>query len=154
MDQELLDYIRANRQRYTRAALFNELTSAGHAEEDVDEALDAVEREGGGGFVPPAGTGLDRRGRARIIVTAVAAAMFLGWTAWAALAVETDGYWPIAALILFVLLGIALLIGLALIQANRDLRAGAEGALVGGLVLPLLLLFGVFGSCLYTTLPR
>ena len=56
MNQQLLDYLRENRSRYTREALRRTLVDAGYVPAEVDEAFAALEAEEAGGPSAPTGT--------------------------------------------------------------------------------------------------
>ena len=56
MNQQLLDYLRENRSRYTREALRRTLVDAGYVPAEIDEAFAAIEAEESGG--PSAATGV------------------------------------------------------------------------------------------------
>lgn len=56
MNQQLLDYLRENRSRYTRDALRRTLVDAGYVPAEIDKAFAALEAEEAGG--PAAGTGV------------------------------------------------------------------------------------------------
>lgn len=55
MNQQLLDYLRENRTRYTREALRRTLIDAGYVPAEVDEAFAALEAEEAGGPSAAAG---------------------------------------------------------------------------------------------------
>jgi hypothetical protein len=54
VDQSIADYIRANRDKYTREAIRDQLIAAGHDHGAIDEAWHAVEAEATGAQGPPA----------------------------------------------------------------------------------------------------
>ncbi len=145
MYRHIVAYIRAHRDTYTPAAMRAALVEAGYPEDQIDAALKEEEA------TEPA-LGPDQRPRAALIATGAAALMFLVyWIYQAGYSGPAYGGGVWLAQLLAMVLGVGLLIALIPIYFSKKLRQGVEGALVGGLVIPFVILFGIFGTCLVTT---
>jgi hypothetical protein len=142
---QLAEYVRANREAFTRAALREALVSAGHDPAAVDAALDA---EG----VPPAAVeplsgyvaGHPRLTTGGILIGAYAGMwlLFALVTDWNAAAYSTVSTWILGAV-----LGLVGLMSLVYVSATRRLTSGGRGAIVGALTVPLVLLLVIGGLC-------
>lgn len=137
MSDELVAYIRQNRDRYTREALRHQLVAAGNAPEAVDEAFRLVESEEGG-------PRLDLRRRA-VGITLVA--YVLVWLVFGLLI----GGGPGIMLILAVYFGVGLLISLVVLALWTGLKHAHPGraasVLAAGLAIPIAILVGLLGFC-------
>lgn len=58
MDQGIADYIRTNRDKYTRGAIRDQLLAAGHDQAAIDEAWEAVEADAPGNPPEPSRAGI------------------------------------------------------------------------------------------------
>jgi hypothetical protein len=144
---DLVTYLRANSNRYTREALDSQLAAAGHPPEAVTAAWAAVQAEDDAAGLR------DRRGQtARIIALAYA----LTWLLVTLLVIVPSGggtYSPIALLsgILAVALFIPGVIAVAIARSTRWLRRAGVGRVVGFAILPMLILFALAGTCVSAT---
>jgi hypothetical protein len=143
MDEEIVAYIRSNRDRYTGQALRQQLLAAGHPAESVDAALAAE-------FLPAAdaqaGT-RDLRPPATLVMVVAYVVTFVAVTAMRAGASYVTTLEALLAINLIVI-G---LISFVLVWRNKQLAAGVAGALVVGLIVPFVLLVIVAGTCLALT---
>jgi hypothetical protein len=146
---QILEYLRTNRDRYTPAALREQLLAAGHSPAAIDEAgrLSDAEVQ-----AEVARNSRDIRG---IVALIALGAYFAAFAIFALFSNLRSGYGPLALTILAGVLTVAFLISLLVIFLMQRLRmaprANIRGALLVGLVLPLVLLFVVTGLCAVTT---
>jgi hypothetical protein len=139
MDPRIVDYIRANRRRYTREAITKQLEDAGHARAEIDAAWEALhvrdpDQVVGEAFWP--------RFWLYLIGLNLAALLLVGLL---------SGMLTSGILVPLVILGVVLAIGaaitLAIVAATHPTEMGRGTAIaVGGLV-PLLFTFLIAGSC-------
>ena len=142
-DDTIVQYILANRERYTREALREQLVAAGHDEAAIDagfRAADAIARAAGR---------LDLRPRAAVIA---AVGYGVGWLLFGLYLSAGSGSSGVSgALALY--LGLGLLISLAVISVSGGLRradpTSVVTALAAGLVIPLVILVGLIGFCIW-----
>jgi hypothetical protein len=134
-DQEVLDYIRRHRDRYTRDALRATLLAAGHPPDAVDEAFRAVDAE-------PV---VNLRPRAVQIVLVGYVIVWLGFS----LFIGLSGL----AIILALYFGVGLLVSLVVLslwpRLDRVRADRAVNALAAALVIPFAILFGLLGFCIW-----
>jgi hypothetical protein len=137
MDPRIADYIRANRRRYTREAIRQQLIEAGHEPAEIDAtwaALDAPDADdvAGEGFW----------GRFWLFLVGINAAIFL-------IVVLATGM--LNSLVLAVVLGVALVIGAliawGIVAATGPTQMGRTTAMVIGGVIPLVFALLIGGSC-------
>jgi len=147
--QQILDYLRANRDRYTPGALREQLLAVGHSPAAIDEAGQISDTEVRDEL---AKNSKDVRG----ITAVIALGAYL--TAFGLFALFSNlrfGYGAIALGALAVALFVAFLISLLVIFLMPRLRAAprsnVRGALLVGLALPLVLLFVISGLCAVST---
>jgi len=145
---ELLRYIRENRERYTPEAMRAQLIAAGHALEDVDAAFRLVDDE------QSVGVTLDLRGRA----IAIMVAGYVG--TWLVFALFSNPNYQSASglnVILAAFLFVGGLVSLPFIRLSGSLKSAqpdrVAGALAVGLAIPLIILVGLAGLCIATTDP-
>ena len=149
-----------NRQRYTPDALRARLREFGYAEAVIDAAFRAERAERReaerAGQERPAGS-RDLRGRAATIVIAVAVA------AWVVVALISAkplppgsnlDFGPLILSIMAVVLGLVVLVSLLVVGLSKKLRRGADGLLVAAVVLPVIVVLGIGGTCLVMVTPR
>jgi hypothetical protein len=145
MDRQIDEYIRTNRDRYTREAITQQLMDAGHERDAIDAAWDRLTREPG----PPPTAQLanvdDERRKLRrwsflVYVTVFAAVML------AAVAVFDTDIGPYAGIVAIVL-GFTLLIGWGVSMLIGRALVPHTGLLVA-LAVPVLAALVVGGSCL------
>jgi len=141
-------FIGRNRLRYRPDTLRAKLRESGYSEAVIDEAI-RVEGAERAGVEAPAGP--DLRSRAALILVGAAVA---GWVAVAgliALRRPADGTLDFSSAILMIMaavLGVVVAISLLGFGLSKSLRRGSEGALIGFLVLPLIVVVGITGTCL------
>lgn len=142
-DERIVQYIVENRERYTEAALREQLVAAGHDPQVIDAAFRVAEAE----------RHLTRTVDLRRPAAGIAV---LGYAvAWLLFGVALTGGGPALAsagmLLLGGYLGLGLLLSLAVIAASGGLRRVDPDrlvvALVAGLAIPFVILFGLVGLC-------
>lgn len=143
MDPRIADYIRANRRRYTRDAIRQQLVEAGHAPEEIDAtwaALDAPDPD------VTAGEGFWRR--FWLFLAAVNVAVFLlvgvGTGLFGSIA---QGGGSILLVVLAIAMGIGALISWGAVAATGPTKLGRGTALAIGAIIPLLFALLIGGSC-------
>ena len=137
MDPRIADFIRDNRQRYTREVIRQQLIEAGHDPAEVDAtwaALDAPD--------PDATAGEGFWGRFGLFVVGLNAAVFLLVFLSTGLANSFE-----LAVILAVALSIGALIAWALVAATGPAQMGRTTAMVVGGAIPLVFALLIGGSC-------
>jgi hypothetical protein len=142
MDPRISDYIRANRRKYTREAITQQLVAAGHDPAEVERvwaALDApdADRVAGEGFW----------GRFALIVVGInlAVLLLLGLLTGALQNAGQGGL--ILLIVLAVVLGIGALIAWGIVAVTGPANMSPTTALVIGTVIPLLFALLIGGSC-------
>ena len=157
---EIDDYIRANRERFSRAGLDEKLRAGGHDEAAIEAAWARVETgEGAGdGERPVVGPG-GRLAAILLILVAIGGYTYAGFFGIAGISFSSHGSDPTSGigglyqLVLIVYLG-AMIVGLGLSIRSlwRAPRIRGTGvAIVGALGLSLLLLIGINGACFVAT---
>jgi hypothetical protein len=139
---KITDYIRANRDRYTREAIRAQLIAAGHDSAAIDAAWDEVGRSAKPDAPAPGGTGRFVAGLALVLY----ALGFLGVLPLAGAApYRTTG--PLALLVGLVIYAVAGYLALRAVRwAAAHLHPGFLGALVALLALPIAFTAVVVGS--------
>src|SRR5918992_555359 len=138
MDPRIADFIRANRKRYTREAIRQQLIDAGHEPDDIDaiwEMLHAPDPD-------VAGVGCWGRFWLYLIGLNVAAFLLVVLST-GALAYGAVGL----AIVLAIALGIGALISWAIVAATGPTRMGRTTAMVIGGIIPLIFAFLIGGTC-------
>jgi len=137
MDPRIADYIRANRKKYTREVIREQLVKAGHDPSEIDAtwaALDAPD--------PDAVVGEGFWGRFWLFLVGLNVAVFL-------IVVLVSGL--LNSIVLAVVLGIALSIGAlmawGIVAATGPAKMGVTTAMVIGGVIPLVFALLIGGSC-------
>ncbi len=137
MDPRIADYIRANRKKYTREVIREQLITAGHDPSEIDAtwaALDAPD--------PDAVVGEGFWGRFWLFLVGLNVAVFL-------IVVLVSGL--LNSIVLAVVLGIALSIGAlmawGIVAATGPAKMGVTTAMVIGGVIPLVFALLIGGSC-------
>ncbi|MGH2380229.1 MAG: hypothetical protein ACRDG7_03290 [Candidatus Limnocylindria bacterium] len=137
MDPRIADYIRANRRRYTRDVIREQLIKAGHAPADIDAtwaALDAPD--------PDAVVGEGFWGRFWLFLVGLNVAVFL-------IVVLATGM--LNSIVLAAVLGVALSIGAliawGIVAATGPAQMGRTTAMVIGGLIPLVFALLIGGSC-------
>lgn len=149
----LIGYLWSNRDRYTEAALAKAAGDAGFTAEEIADAADEVARRRRDEIAAR-----PVKARARRTVLAIYAVTFL---VFAVLFLRPTGgeatysraFAPVAVGVLGFVMLVALLIGLAVIGAQRPSADRAEGAFGVMLAVPVVLLIVVAGLCVATTGP-
>ena len=142
IDPRIADYITANRRKYTRQAIRQQLIDAGHDPAEVDRAWAALEAKD-----PDAVIGERFWGRFALIVVGINVAVFL------LVAVLTGMLAYIAAgavvlpVIFAVILGIGALIAWGIVALTGPDKMGPTTALAVGISVPLLFALLIGGSC-------
>jgi hypothetical protein len=141
MDPRIADFIRANRKRYTREAIRQQLVEAGHDPADIDatwEMLHAPDPDEAG----VAGEGF--WGRFWLYLIGLNVAVFL-------LVVLSTGALAfggvVLAIVLAIALGIGALISWGIVAATGPAKMGRTTAMVIGGVIPLIFAFLIGGTC-------
>ncbi|MDQ3689586.1 MAG: hypothetical protein M3406_06035 [Chloroflexota bacterium] len=137
MDPRIADYIRANRKKYTREVIREQLVTAGHDPAEIDAtwaALDAPD--------PDAVAGEGFWGRFWLFLVGLNVAVFL-------IVVLVSGL--LNSIVVAVALGIALSIGAlmawGIVAATGPAKMGGTTAIVIGGVIPLVFALLIGGSC-------
>ena len=144
----LIDYLRTNRERYTREALDDQLRRDGHQDESIQDAWAALAAEDGASGVR------DRRRQAVAIILAAYIGIWLVFVlGWTGESYRSYGGNIIAAIIFAVALGLPMLISVAVARRSKRLRFADTGAMTAALVVPLVFLAGITGLCLVTFPP-
>lgn len=141
MDPRIADYIRANRRRYTRDAIRQQLVEAGHAPDEIDAtwaALDAPD--------PDATAGERFWPRFWLFVAAVNVAVFL-LVGFGTGMFGAQGGGSVLLVILAIALGIGALISWGAVAATGPTKLGRGTALAIGAIIPLLFALLIGGSC-------
>ncbi len=144
----LSEYFLAGADRYTPEALRQAASEAGFTPQEIDEAYGrATKRQRDEAVAGPI------RNRARRIVLAAYGLVYAAF----AVAFLTFAYRLGAGFIALVILSLALLlalsISLAWVRGRHPTEDQVEGALVGMLAVPFVLLFAVAGLCVAGTTP-
>jgi cation transport ATPase len=142
--RKLTEYFADNQASMTHEALGRQASAKGYSEDEIEAASAAAEAR----RAPDAAA----RSRAKRVILGLYLVTYLVLTAGMLLSSQLYGLAPIAAIILAGVLALALAISLAWIR-RRHLDAGHDGAMATLVALPLVLLVGVAGLCLYTTGP-
>jgi len=142
--RRLTEYFADNQASMTHEALGRQASAKGYSEAEIEAASAAAEAR----RAPDAAA----RGRARRVILGLYLVTYLVLSAGMLLSNAFYGLAPIGILILGVSLAIALAISLSWIR-RQHLDAGHDGAMATLAALPLVLLVGVAGLCLYTTAP-
>ncbi len=142
MDPRIADYIRANRKKYTREVIREQLITAGHDPSEIDAtwaALDAPD--------PDAVAGEGFWGRFWLFLVVLNVAIFLVVVvASGMLASITQGSF-VLAVVLAIALAIGALMAWGIVAATGPARMGRTTAMVVGAVIPLVFALLVGGSC-------
>jgi hypothetical protein len=140
MDPRIADYIRANRRRFTKQALTDQLLEAGYAREAIDATWAALETPDPDATV---GEGFWSRFWLYLIVANVvvfvAVALLTGMLG--------SGSGPILAVILGIALAIGGLIAWAIVAATGPAKMARATALAVGAIIPLAFALLIGGSC-------
>ena len=140
---DLVRYIRENRERYTPEAMRAQLIAAGHALEDVDAAFRLLDAE------QPIASALDLRRRAALLMVAA----YVGTLLVFALFARPGVPWQILAGFLVV----GALVSLLFIGTSGSLRRAQPeriaSALAIGLAIPFVILVALAGLCIASTDP-
>jgi cation transport ATPase len=141
--RKLTEYFAENQAKMTHEALGRQASAKGYSEAEIEAASAAAEAR----RVPDAA-----RGRARRVILGLYLVTYLVLSAGMLMSDAFYGVGVMAVVILTAVLAIALGISFAWIR-RRHLDAGREGAMATLVALPLVLLVGVAGLCVYTTGP-
>lgn len=144
----LSEYFLAGAERYTPEALRQAATEAGYSPAEIDEAYSrATAHQRDEEIAGPI------RRRARRIVLAAYGLVYAAF----AVAFLTIAYRLGAGIIAIVILSLALLVALSIalawVRGRHPTEDQVEGALVGMLAVPFVLLFAVAGLCVAGTTP-
>jgi hypothetical protein len=145
MDPRIADYIRANRDRYTREAIRDQLIAAGHAPADVDRAWEELSRPESGWEMPNAASARAPSGGLAVYVYLI---YLVGLLAAVALAIaffssSQRGY-AVVFLVVYAVIG---LLAARWLAGSAQPQSGVGWAsMLIGVPIIFLLLFG--GSCL------
>lgn len=142
--RKLTEYFADNQASMTHEALGRQASAKGYSESEIEAASAAAEAR----RAPDAAA----RGRARRVILGLYLVTYLVLSAGMLMSNAFYGVAPIGILILAGVLAIALAISLAWIR-RRHLDVGHDGAMATLVAVPLVLLVGVAGFCLYATAP-
>lgn len=142
MDPRIADYIRANRRRYTRDAITQQLVEAGHDRDEVERTWAALEAPD-----PDAEAGEGFWKRFALILIGVNLAVFLAVGLLTGMLTNL----PAGSFVLVVVFGVALVIGAliawGLVAATGPAKMSPTTALVVGSVIPIVFALLVGGTC-------
>jgi hypothetical protein len=142
MDPKLVDYILANQGRYTREAIREELTKAGHDPAEIDRAwvaLTTPDRDA------TAGPGFWGRFALYLVGANVAILLLVGLLTGMLGGLAAGGV--VVLVILAVALAIGALISWGIVAATRPTEMGRTTAIVVGAVVPLVFALLIGGAC-------
>jgi hypothetical protein len=142
VDQNVADYIRANRDKYTRQAIRDQLLAAGHASDAIDEGWRALEAEPLA-EVPGTAAGKVRTGWAIVLYAAGLLSLLVA----AVSALVQPNSSRVFFILFLVLYAVAGYFVVRWIARWRPLT-GFGQLIVAIFVLPVMFLLVVFGSCL------
>ena len=143
--EALAGYFRANQDLYTPDALSRAARQAGYTDAAIADAIQSIRRHSARAAALP---------RARALVAAIYAVALAGFAVLFLSKPSALQYgWGIAALILGVTLGLALLFSMRSIGRSSPRAVTVAGALAAMVVIPLVLLLVLTGLCVFTTLP-
>jgi len=145
-------WLLAHQDRYTEAALFEELRTSGYSDEEITAIRAEAQR-----LAPPPPVDDTQYRDYRAIAAIILIVAFLG--VWALVTIpwmlppagNTYGMSQVVGGILAFALGLIALPTLIVIIDSKRLRRGTLGALVAFLTVPFILLFVVAGLCVVTT---
>jgi hypothetical protein len=142
MDPRIADYIRANRKKFTRQAITDQLVAAGHDRAEVERTWAALEAPD-----PDAVAGEGFWGRFALIVIGinVAVLVVIGLLTGALQNAAAGGL--IFLVIFAIILGIGALISWGIVAATGPSKLSPTTALVIGIAIPLVVALLLGGSC-------
>jgi hypothetical protein len=143
MDQRIADFISANRGKYTREAIRQQLIDAGHSPEAIDATwaiLDTPDPDEAG----VAGEGF--WGRFFLFVIGLNLAVLLLVALSTGMLARLEGY-SVVLIVLAIALAIGALISWAIVAATGPEKLGRTSAMVIGGVVPLLFALLIGGTC-------
>jgi hypothetical protein len=140
MDPRIVDYIRDNRRRYTREAIFQQLIDAGYTPEAIQATWAALETPD-----PDATVGEGFWSRFWVYLIGANVVVFLGVVLLTGMLGSGGG--PILAVILGIALAIGGLIAWAIVAATGPAKMGRGTALAVGAIIPLAFALLIGGSC-------
>jgi hypothetical protein len=140
MDPRIVDYIRDNRRRYTREAIFQQLIDAGYTPEAIQATWAALETPD-----PDATVGEGFWSRFWVYLIGANVVVFLGVVLLTGM--HGSGGGPILAVILGIALAIGGLIAWAIVAATGPAKMGRGTALAVGTIIPLAFALLIGGSC-------
>ena len=143
MDPRIADYITANRKKYTRQAIRQQLIDAGHDPAEVDRTWAALE-------APDADAVIGERfwGRFGLILVGVNVAVFvLVGLLTGMLAYAIDGAGPILPVVLAVALALGALLAWGIVAMTGPAKMSPTTALVVGIAIPLVFALLIGGAC-------
>lgn len=142
MDPRIADYITANRRKYTRQAIRQQLVDAGHDPAEVDRTWAALEAKD-----PDAVIGDRFWGRFALIVLAINVAVFLLVAVLTGMLAYMSAGAVVLPVIFAVILGIGALIAWGIVALTGPDKMGSTTALTVGISVPLLFALLIGGSC-------
>lgn len=151
--EDAIVFIEEQGETYTVEALYEALIDAGYPSDIANEAI-RLREEGRSAQVAElsaserTSAGRDQRLQAAGGLVAGAVLAWLACTLILAAIQDEEGlYIGIGPVILAIVMGIVLLLALLFAGTSRSLRSGAQGVLVGFLVIPFVIFFGLAGTC-------
>jgi hypothetical protein len=140
MDPRIADYIRDNRRRYTREAIFQQLIDAGYTPEAIQATWAALEMPD-----PDSTVGEGFWSRFWLYLIGANVVVFLGVVLLTGMLGSGGG--PILAVILGIALAIGALIAWGIVAATGPAKMGRGTALAVGAIIPLAFALLIGGSC-------
>jgi len=148
--EDALAFIEEQDSTYTEEALRASLVDAGYPNEIINEAM-RLHDEGSAPQIAERGEASegDLRGRAAsyLVLATVAAWAACAVLLWLSEMEDTYGLMGIALVILAAVLGLVLLISLLVVGNSGSLKRGAQGSMWAILIAPVVILFGLAGTC-------
>ena len=141
----IADYIRANRDQYTRDAMRDRLIEAGHDPVAVDAALEADAASAA--VARPASSWVEQN--LRLVTALLVVAAYVGMWALFALLTNWDapGYVTFTTWVFAAVLGLFGLVSLVYVGMTKRLTAGGQAAILGAMIIPVILLLVLAGLC-------
>ena len=142
IDPRIADYITANRRKYTRQALRQQLIDAGHDPAEVDRTWAALDAKD-----PDAVIGERFWGRFAMIVVGINVAVFLLVAVLTGMLAYIGAGAMVLPVIFAVILGLGALIAWGIVALTGPAKMGPTTALIVGISVPLLFALLIGGSC-------
>ncbi|MCA1572752.1 MAG: hypothetical protein LC798_21160 [Chloroflexi bacterium] len=142
MDPRIADFIRANRRRYTRDVIREQLIKAGHAPADIDATWAALDTPD-----PDAVVGQGFWGRFWLFLIGLNVAVFLLVVVFTGMLASFAQGTFVIAVVLGIALTIGALIAWGIVAATGPAQMGRTTAMAIGGIIPLIFALLIGGSC-------